>query len=440
MRGLRVACIAAAVAAAPAFAQTFHSGGVAACEGCHTMHNSSESFVNPAGTPKPQMTSRNLGVGTTNPFLLQGSDPSSTCLICHQRAGDTGPNGVHISTADADMPPGLPPLQLTPGGDFGWLKKDYGWAPSAESMGTGRSKGERHGHSIVAADFGYVADSRTVAPGGIYPGAALSCISCHDPHGRYRITSVPGPTSVVFATSGKPIRGSGSYGDAPDSTTAVGAYRLLGGAGYVPRSIPVENAFTYKPPVAVAPVTFNRSEATSDTRVSYGQGTSEWCANCHPLMHSYLPLGGNGLLVHPVGAPMATEIYGNYNRYRGTGILNGSATTAYLSLVPFQIDNTTDLARLKTLTASTAGPTANSDAVMCLSCHRAHASAFGSSLRWSMENEFITVDNAYPDPVANPDQAQGRTLAETQQAYYGRPASAFGRWQRVLCNKCHLKD
>ena len=48
----------------PGFA--FHSGGVAECGGCHSMHS-----PNPAGTS-----------------LLTGSDPSSTCLSCHERAGD----------------------------------------------------------------------------------------------------------------------------------------------------------------------------------------------------------------------------------------------------------------------------------------------------------------------------------------------------------------
>ncbi len=68
-------------------AQTFHSGGVAYCDGCHSMHQ-----------PKAGGAS-----------LLQGIDPSSTCLICHEHAGDTGPSSYHISTAVADMGVGVPP-------------------------------------------------------------------------------------------------------------------------------------------------------------------------------------------------------------------------------------------------------------------------------------------------------------------------------------------
>ena len=37
-------------------------------------------------------------------------------------------------------------------------------------------------------------------------------------------------------------------------------------------------------------------------------------------------------------------------------------------------------------------------------------------------------------------QGSGQSAAETQQAYYGRPATKFGPYQRSLCNKCHAKD
>ena len=84
-------------------AYAFHSGGVAECGGCHSMHS-----------PK-----------AGGSFLLIGTDQSSTCLSCHMHAGDTGPSSYHIATADSDMPTGVPPKQRTPGGDFGWLRKTY---------------------------------------------------------------------------------------------------------------------------------------------------------------------------------------------------------------------------------------------------------------------------------------------------------------------------
>jgi predicted CXXCH cytochrome family protein len=142
----------------PVFA--FHSGGVAECAGCHSMHS-------PAGSP-----------------LLARGDASSTCLNCHEHAGDTGPSSYHISTAAVDMPDGIPPKQRTPGGDFGWVKKTYAYV----LRGTPATDfGYTHGHNIVATDFGYVADPvNTTAPGGTMVSADLSCISCHNPHSKTR--------------------------------------------------------------------------------------------------------------------------------------------------------------------------------------------------------------------------------------------------------------
>ena len=162
----------------------FHSGGVAECGGCHSMH----------------------GPNSAGSSLLIGSDQSSTCLSCHEHAGDAGPSGYHISTASADMPAGVPPLQRTPGGDFGWLKKSYAFAVRGTTIA---EDGATHGHNIVAADFGYEVDPiNSAAPGGTFPSAQLACNSCHDPHGKYRRTSAA--TTMWARNSPAPTWGSAS--------------------------------------------------------------------------------------------------------------------------------------------------------------------------------------------------------------------------------------
>jgi hypothetical protein len=75
--------------------------------------------------------------------------------------------------------------------------------------------------------------------------------------------------------------------------------------------------------------------------------------------------------------------------------------------------------------------------VMCLSCHRAHASGWPEMLRWNPEVTTITVAGAYP---TGNDAGWGRSSSEVLKAYYGRPASKFSAYQRALCNKCHAKD
>src|SRR5512146_2798296 len=115
----------------------FHSGGVAPCDGCHSMHNSGDTASG----------------GISNAYLLRQRDPSSTCLNCHEHAGDIGPTTYHVSTPVSELLPGIPPKQLTPGGDFGWLNKTFS-SPTLTII----SPGERHGHNIVASDFLYSAD------------------------------------------------------------------------------------------------------------------------------------------------------------------------------------------------------------------------------------------------------------------------------------------
>ena len=392
----------------------FHSGGVAECAGCHSMHS-------PAAG------------GNT---LLIGTDQSSTCLSCHQHAGDTGPSSYHISTAAADEPVGVAPLQRTPGGDFGWLRKTYSFLLRGESI---IDNGVNMGHDITAVDAGYTGQTNNAtAPGGTFVTANLGCQSCHDPHGKTR--RLVGDT---LATTGAPIKGSGSYNgtaNEPDATGAVGVYRLLAGPGYSKGGVTFGGA-----PAAKVPSTYNRTESASSTRVAYGAMTTtghetwgDWCATCHPGMHS------SGNYVHPVDQQLGTDIANNYNAYVKSGDMTGVVGTAFTSLVPFASAST--YTALATATTSTAGP-ASGDRVMCLSCHRAHASGFIDMLRWENEYEFITKVIAGATSYGGTDVAatdnalsRGRLNAEKVAAYYDRPATQFATYQRVLCNKCHAKD
>lgn len=405
-------------------AYAFHSGGVGECGGCHSIHS-----------PKPN-----------GRFLLIGTDPSSSCMTCHMQPGDTGPNSYHVVTADANMPPGTAPLQRTPGGDFGWLKKTYHFTVGGTVY---TEPGQSHGHNVVAADFGYKADpDKPTAPGGTFPSNQLACNSCHDPHGKYRRLR---NRSIVI--SGAPIIGSGSYNNSPNPkpSQAVGVYRLLAGSGYKTDAagfIPFPGV-----PVAVAPSTYNQSEVTRQVRVAYGHSSThsghtswgEWCATCHEKMHS------DGNYVHAVDESLGSHYANIYNKYVNSGnTAGGNAATAYLSLVPF-VESTDNYAILKTHANNNGtylgGPRTN-DKVSCLSCHRAHASGWEYALRWNMGGEFLTYVDTNGAAVwpgidttpTKPEFACGRTSAETKAAYYDRDVRVFGAYQRVFCNKCHAQD
>ncbi len=397
----------------------FHAGGVAECNGCHSMHSSAR--------------------GGPSPSLLVQSDPSSVCLSCHEVTGDPGPNSHHISTSEAEMPLGVPPKQRTPGGDFGWIKKGYAFVVDGQTV---NEDGDRHGHNIVAADFGYRSDvGNSSAPGGTFPSARLACTSCHDPHGKYRrlpdgrvaTTEVPTIASGSYATSDDP-----GVSEPPAAGTALGVYRLLAGNGYTNQGATFSGV-----PAAKAPVDYNRSETSMQTRVAYGNATTGghvtwegWCGTCHGSIHS------GGSFEHPSDEELGSEIKTHYDRYVKTGDVTGTSASAFTSLVPF-IENTGDYRILASHAKSDdtylAGP-APSDRISCLTCHRAHASGWEYALRWNQAGDFLTYNGQYPGidtTPAMPQIARGRTSGETRAAYYDRPVTTFGTDQRVLCEKCH---
>ena len=342
-------------------ANAFHDGGVGYCDGCHTLHSSEP--VDPDST--------------LNSTLLKGSDPSSTCLGCHADIN-------HEYSIFNEITPAQ-----TAGGDFSWLKT------TVENEESGRN----HGHNIIAVDFGLSEDGiLQYAPGGTYPAAGLQCISCHDPHGKLANDSNPAA-----------ISGSGSYGDtATDGETVLGNFRLLGGLGYTENG--KTSGFAYGVPTAVAPSAANGPESDSN-HTAYGMGMSEWCANCHTDMLD--SASGTATDKHPAGnnTKLSKQIIERYNSYIGSGDLSGSQVSAYSSLVPFEF-GTDDISQLDP--SSTAGPGSNAN-VMCLTCHRAHASAFDNSGRWDFGTTFI---------------------ASTFQ----QEENTSGLYQRQLCAKCHPFD
>lgn len=434
----KVAVLAAAallISAPAAFA--FHSGGVAECEGCHSMHNSFEGLAN--------VTGRTLAEAS-GPWLLKANDQSGSCLNCHA-AADVAPSSYHVATIGVEDGNTVAPVEMTPGGDFAWLRQNPTYVVRGSTL---TNHGERRGHNVIAADFGYIVDSSlTVAPGGTYPANQLHCSSCHDPHGKYRRFA-----DGSIATTGLPIFNAGSYNNSKDpiaSVSAVGAYRILAGIGYQPKSLAGSFAFANTVPAAVVASTYNRTEATTQTGVAYGQGMSEWCVNCHTAFLSNGYTSGMAGLRHPAGnaAPLGAAIAANYNSYVSSGIMtNVTDNKAFSTLAPFEL-NSADYTVLKPQ-AVTAGAGVSNHAkadagsnAMCLSCHRAHASGFESMLRYFYMNEFMTLADASNAAIyapANSAQGQGFSEAAQTNAYYGRPATVFGPQARSYCNKCHAKD
>ncbi|MBI5509065.1 MAG: cytochrome C [Deltaproteobacteria bacterium] len=306
--------------------------------------------------------------------MLRAADASSTCLLCHgEKDGDES-----VLTGDGSA--------FTAGGDFYWLTRSFTWS-------AGESEGASHGHNVVAADHGLGIDVRlTTAPGGSFPAAALACTSCHDPHLK-----------------------------------TGASYRLLAGVGYKSPHAPTTPPFTHPAPIARADP--DDWTETDSNHSAYGSGMSEWCGNCHAAM-----LSDGFAHRHPAGARahFTRDAAAMYNTYRKTGDRSGDQASAYVALVPFEL-GTADASRLDPHSRS--GPEPGGEAnVMCLTCHRAHASAFSSAARWSLDATFLASSHPQVGDA-------GVTGNDAVNAYYGRdPGAEFGQHQRQLCNKCHGMD
>ncbi len=306
-------------------------------------------------------------------YLLQQVDGSSACLRCHGGYGQLTDDGSGFGS----------------GGDFYWLTKTFTWSAHGHASS---STGDSHGHNIIAADFGLAQTDLklNVAPGGTYPASELSCASCHDPHGRQ------------------------------------GNELLLWGAGQIPGGY----SFTNPAPIlASAGRRTTGSSAVSDSNhTAFGSGMSAWCANCHTTFDD-----GLAAHMHPVNQTLGSTIADNYNGYVSTDDpMSGIKAGAYWEIVPFETGETDELA-LEEATTSTEGPDSGSR-VMCLSCHRAHASAFQDIGRWDFRAELMV--DSHPQVTDG-----GVSGLDVDYSYYTLDiATDFGETQRSFCNKCHKND
>ena len=310
-----------------------------------------------------------------NPYLLKFGNATDTCVRCHYWRGQMS-NGQGYG----------------PGGDFYWLTRSFSWTTSYGT--TESSPANTHGHNVANKVFYIPVDPvLSSAPGGDFLSSNLGCTSCHDPHGNTNFR-------MLYDSTLGPVYGAGGrYSFAADAPVAVGTFgsTVVGGGG----------------------------NETNTQHTVYKGGVSEWCANCHAGMHG----DANDKFQHPTGVMLTSAIADNYNAYVSTENPDGGdPATSYMGLVPFEAV-AIDLAAVNPAN-ETGGPGA-SDRVMCLTCHRAHASPFADAGRWDFSATYLLTDS---HPKAGDT---GASAADIANRYYGYTFTAN---QRSLCNKCHAKD
>jgi hypothetical protein len=292
-----------------------------------------------------------------NAWLLTKATPSDVCLECH---------ATRLGAVFGNDPLAPPPERG--GGNFVFLLEDN--INDGHGGGADPILGHAAGHSIISASQGVDQDPvLSTSPGGTFPSSQLACSSCHDPHG-------------------------------------TDSFRLLYGAGRIIQG--GVSVFLNDAPVAEGLTIFGAPESSAN-HTAYQDGMSAWCGNCHGDFHDE----AGGRLIHPSGSSLGGTIATAYNLYNGSDDLQGGAQpTAYLAEVPFE--------DASAATNSTAGPTAGSR-VMCLTCHRAHATSAPDAGRWDFSVTFLHEDGAESGSYPMPD-----------------PYASLN--QRSLCNKCHVQD
>jgi hypothetical protein len=321
------------------------------CSNCHTMHNSQNG--------QGQVQTYSGGTITTGVLTPQQYLLKADCIACH--AGSTGmtnsfgaPIVVHTTE-----PTGQGYQKTLAGGDFWWV---------ATGLGATDSKG--HNVAGLADPDGSITPTNT-PPGWDYSATTgftfgqvgnsgnwtsqLTCAGVYGCHGQHDSTGIKG---AHHGNTG------GTATQASSPTTVGNSYRFLGGIKGLENSQwnwseseSIHNEYYGVDSPA------NREDPTSTT-YTYKDTISFSCAECHGFFHSRIDdtnAGTSPWVRHPTD--IALKGSGEYTRY-----------TVYSTEAP--------VARNTVLSSSNGTVVPGIDIVMCLSCHRAHASPCYKMMRW----------------------------------------------------------
>lgn len=299
------------------------------CNACHTMHNSQNNAF-PVG-----------GSGTANPKLLI----KSTCLGCHARAAanDATDHYFVLTTTAA------PTTTQLAGGNFYWTEPGGGGS-------------DRKAHNVSTLTNNVDTPLGNTPPGGAALASTITCAGTTGCHGNRVQTGANEMLDLGGAhhsdATGQILGG---------ATTPGASYRFLKGIG------------GYEDPDREFTVTaaghneyLGEIRAGSDAATGNTSTMSYLCSRCHGTFHSGASniSSGNNFLSPWVRHPTSYRIpnSGEYAAYY---------TAGYDIMAPVARSS------VPSSSSSTVNAVAGTDAIiMCLSCHRAHGSAYDSIMRW----------------------------------------------------------
>jgi len=354
------------------------------CSNCHTMHNSQENAVVVSGTALGDPANDNLLV--------------SDCVGCHTNDVDAQPI---YQLGGYDVPAVLntsAPASMLDGGNF-----YYTAGPNQGKLPNLIDEGKGHNVAGVSPSFD---GTLSIAPGAAGAGCDNSCHSS-----LWKLNGNPTPEDQIADTGckgchlkvGHHVRTSAQGGP---QYGAGDAYRFLGGHGSTVGVVPNGDDGNFEDPDwGATPSGFSIYKAQDDSvnaeklpYISIGR----WCAGCHNDFHAFGAdddmfgpqsknggdrqmrppsdpnPGNNPWLRHPTNV----ELPGYGVDYDWVAL----GATAYDPAIPVARGTTNR------------GNIWIDDQVMCLSCHRAHASQYDNSLRFDYD-AVIAHNNSAGDSI-----------------------------------------
>lgn len=403
----------------------YHSYDGLICTDCHTLHNSED------GAAVAVAGGAFYGTGPNRELLKRG-DWTDMCLSCH-KAGqntsgtvalpgvtDSGWEAPVVMTTDGVDPAG----KAMPGGDFYWSNLD----PKK-----GHNPAYTKGSMATPTSFFMKADPTlgSTPPGGTITDGEWSCHSCHGMHARYS-DSYSAWRQLKRTVNGKKVTG---------DVTGFGVETLTGNVTQDAAYEPIKSnsrgdivGTDYKNvrkdlnPLEGADLFLDESDTNKNV---YRGGFSSFCSACHGDFH-----GGNGetrttdnaktrvggtWVKHPTNVKMneAGSKYGitTYTKQVSNAQLTSPNPLGYdwrYPLVQPEADFT-----VKANIASMTDPLTalGDDRIMCLTCHKAHATPYENMTRWDANGHAF---------LANGQMDLDGTLSNGDNIAYG-------------CGKCHQK-
>jgi hypothetical protein len=321
----------------------------------------------------------------------------------------------------------LPPNYALPAGDFYWSLADS-------------RKGHNPGKSLGVQSLMMPSDAvLTVSPGGNYSTEDWDCTSCHDPHNRFGENVVAWRqlrrkiNGIVHTGNETVSFGVESYGGNEGPTTSGYEPILSNSRGDIrggANNLNYVNTRADGNPLEGARLYPFLAESDTNKNV-YRGGFSSFCAVCHGNFH-----GGNGesrtannpntrvngaWVKHPANVRM-NEAGSKYGIASYTvAVTNQQGTNpnpaGYDWKYPL-VQPSNDFTVRKNVASANNPLTAIGDSrIMCLTCHKAHATKYENMTRW--------------DTNAHSFIANGQTDFTGQISSGDNPA--YG------CGKCHQK-